>query len=753
MTKGYDTSRAYLLQIAAFLAIVTVGSESLFALSPNDEFYVDTDLNYDAAILQPDGKIVIAGTFQATVPIVSKIIRLHHNGKLDEDFAEPLSNSQINDLALQPDGKIMVAGNIFADSTSWRHINRLTADGHRDASFTPPPINNRVTHVIVQPDVNIFIGGRFTEVGGEARPGLARLNSDGTLDQDFAPEISSDSNIWLSTLSLQSDGKIIFGGQFSEVSGETISGIARLHTNGELDQSFVAEIDTYEAYATIIQPDGKIVVSYFVGLDPNETESSIARLNSDGSLDQAFSSPIYGTFSRTLSTLALQPDGKILVGDSVTIPGIDGRSHLVRLHTDGSIDNQFFPTQVQFGVHSRSIRDPLIQPDGKIFLGGVYSKVNGHGSESGSNIFARLYPDGTPDWTLLTAVTDVQSSLPRVNAIASDQGNKIYMGGNFDWVHQVGEPHWHGEQLRNLARLSPNGELDDSFTPESNPSVVFSSAVQPDIGTILGRQNAISRLTDEGINDPGFADWGTNGAVRALVLQADGKILTAGAFTEISSPNDQAFPRNRLIRLDNNGNLDNSFLFTGPNGPNDSVFSMALQPDGKILVAGAFTAFNGNSTPSYIVRLNPDGAVDTGFNPPALNNGVYALTIQGDGKIVIGGAFTTIDTFTSQRRIARLNPNGSIDTSFMSGLVTNPGMNATVRALALQADGKIWAAGDFTSITVGVGTETTTRIVRLHPSGALDKAFPEGANGRVNALALQTDGKLLVGCEFSALAN
>ena len=126
---------------------------------------------------------------------------------------------------------------------------------------------------------------------------------------------------------------------------------------------------------------------------------------------------------------------------------------------------------------------------------------------------------------------------------------------------------------------------------------------------------------------------------------------------------------------------------------------------------------------------------------------VYALAVQADGKILVGGDFTTLGGggtgTTTRNRIGRLNPDGTLDTSF------DPGANSTVLALAVQADGKILVGGFFTTLGGG-GTGTTTRnnIGRLNPDGTLDTSFDPGANGNVNALAVQADGKILVGGQF-----
>ena len=156
-------------------------------------------------------------------------------------------------------------------------------------------------------------------------------------------------------------------------------------------------------------------------------------------------------------------------------------------------------------------------------------------------------------------------------------------------------------------------------------------------------------------------------------------------------------PRNRIGRLNADGSLDASF---NP-GANGAVFAMAVQPDGKILVGGVFTTLGGGgtgtTTRNRIGRLNADGSLDTGFNPGA-NGTVCALAVQPDGKILVGGGFTTLrrrDRHDDAQHIGRLNADGSLDTSF------NPGANDDVYAVAVQPDGKILVGGDFTTLGGG----------------------------------------------------
>ena len=176
-------------------------------------------------------------------------------------------------------------------------------------------------------------------------------------------------------------------------------------------------------------------------------------------------------------------------------------------------------------------------------------------------------------------------------------------------------------------------------------------------------------------------------------------------------------------------------------GANGTVNIALAQPDGKVLVGGGFTTLGGQVR-NYLGRLNADGTVDTAFNPGA-DAPVSCLAVQADGKILVGGSFTTL---AGQARgyLGRLNADGSLDTAF------NPTANGLVSSLALQPDGKILVLGAFTTL----GGQSRRYLGRLHADGPLDVSFNEAwPNGDVQALALQPDGKILVGGNFTWLGN
>jgi uncharacterized delta-60 repeat protein len=317
-------------------------------------------------------------------------------------------------------------------------------------------------------------------------------------------------------------------------------------------------------------------------------------------------------------------------------------------------------------------------------------------------------------------------------AIQAD--GKVLVGGNFTMLG--------GQSRTNIGRLNADGTLDTSFNPGAN-NYVASLAVQTDgkilVGgafSMLGNQSRsyIGRFNADGLVDTTF-NPGANGPVYSLVLQADNKILVAGHFGTLGGQNHTLIGR---LNADGTGDADFNPAINVSTIDN-AVYAVAMQADGKILLGGYFIL--GGQNPSYIGRLNADGTLDTSFNPGA-NNTVFSLVVQPDGKILVGGYFTTLSG-QSCSGLGRLNASGTLDTSFYSSV------NYFVESLGLQTDGKILVAGYFTTL----GGQSRTNIGRLYANGALDTSFNPGANGRVLALAVQADGKVLLGGQFTNLGG
>jgi uncharacterized delta-60 repeat protein len=522
---------------------------------------------------------------------------------------------------------------------------------------------------------------------------------------------------------LQPDGKVLIGGEFFLYNGIERVYIARLNPDGSLDTSFdpSGTISGF-VYSIAVQGDGKVLIGGSFG---------ITRLNANGSQDTSFNPGGTGANSNVQS-LAIQTDGKILIGGFFTsYNGVD-RNGIARLNADGSLDTSFDPgTGAEGQVYSLAL-----QPDGKVFIGGFFTSFNG----VARNYIARLNTNGSLD-TSFDPGTGADNGI--VTMFRQSDG-KLLIGGAFS--------SYNGTERRSIARLNANGSLDTSFNPASDIIDIKAVATQPDgkvliAGSIFSveseERNGIARLNADGSLDTSFNPGaGTRKSffsgispVFALALRADGKIVIGGEFTSYNG-----FDRQRITRINPEGSLDNSF---NPGaGANGTVQTIAQQTDGKILIGGDFTSYNGVPQ-NGIARLNADGNLDNSFDPGTGATSVQALAVQPDGKILIGGAFSDYNGIP-RNRIARLNADGSLDSSFDPGL----GVFGTPYTIALQVDGKILIGGDFFDYN-GI---SRNRIARINANGSLDTSFDPGtgADGFISNLAIQSDGKILIGGSFNS---
>jgi uncharacterized delta-60 repeat protein len=393
-----------------------------------------------------------------------------------------------------------------------------------------------------------------------------------------------------------------------------------------------------------------------------------------------------------------------------------GWGHLATAAQPGSLDTTFDPGS---GVDpSESVFAIAWQPDGKILIGGDFSSFNGTSRKGIARVLSGGGLDGSFDPG--TGTDDL------VNAIGL-QGANVIIGGYFGLVNGVTQNY--------IARLQSGGALDAPYhagTGADGP--VLAIAVASDGKAVVGglfteiggaSRNNIARLHPNGTNDfsfdPGTGVTGEISAnVNTLVLQNDGKVVLGGAFSQVNGVG-----RTNLARLQANGNLDltfNTVVGTAGAGLLAGVYTVAVQTDGKIVLGGDFTSINGTPR-TNLARVTSLGVLDPGFNvgiPP--NAAVNSVAVQSNGKIIIGGFFTQVSG-TNRAYVARLNVDGSLDGSFDSG----QGADDAVYVTALQPDGQVLIGGLFGSY----GGTSRRGIARLHGDAVLSPPqllFPTWSN-------------------------
>lgn len=685
-----------------------------------------------AIVVQADGRIILGGQIlHYNDTNTGQLTRIQADGSVDRSFGIAPTYQDVRSVVLQSDGKVLVGG-FFA-----LRIARLLADGAADTGFdVGTGADGIVNSVLVQTNGKIIIAGGFTSYNGTPRNRVARLNADGSVDASFNPGSAADGTVI--TAALQADGKLIIAGNFTSYAGVARNRIARLHSDGSLDLSFdPASGPNDHVSQLLVQPDGKVLLAGTFTTFDGAPAAQLTRLHSNGVRDGSFSTGSGfggpGGATAAVRALALLPNGKLMVGGYFNSYNGSVAEGLARLNTNGTFDTGF---TTEPGVNG-SLSAMHVFADGRILLGGGFS---GYGGRPCRGI-VRIQANGALD----PSFNPSGGANAQVGNVVRQPDGKVLIVGAFSGYANA--------MAHRMARLLPNGEVDASFNAGTGPNGEVHSCIRMPDGkwTIVGAfteyngvpRRQIARLHADGSLDLSF-DAGTAGGgatavhIARVAALENGKLIVAGNFRNFADA-----PHQFMVRLHADGALDTDFRTMA--GFNNPVSAMAVQPDGKIFIGGAFTPSGSVVIPTRLARLNADGSLDPTFNTGTGANGIVQHAIlQADGRILIAGAFNSING-TARQRIARLNGDGSLDTDFDPGAGPEQG---EVRTMVQQPDGMVLIGGTFTAYA-GVAR---ARIARLNTDGSLDMDFDpgEGARGAVQAIALQPDGKLLIGGAFTS---
>ena len=775
--------------------------------------------------VQPDGNIVVAGS-ASQLQRFFVLWRLEGDGSVDAVFTNnvnfnPTFSGSIYSLALQPDGKILLGGSFTVGKPAvGTSLARFNADGTLDTNFVAGA-NGIIYSLAVQPDGAILVGGSFTTLNGQAHTRLGRFNSDDTLDTNF----NAAANSTVQSLLVQPDGKILAGGLFTTLNGQALNRLGRLNPDGTLDPSFNPNANS-SIYSLALQTDGKVLVAGSFTTLGGLIRNRLGRLNGDGTLDLTFNPGASGT----VDALAVQGDGAILAGGSFATLGGVARTNIGRLiNTDpatqsltsdgssitwlrGGASPEVWRTTfeastngvdwVSLGAGSRiaggwqltGLSLPAIRNfRARGFLtGGEYngsawfvesiigtpvlvtqpaSRTNNAGTTAtffvsaagtapltyqwfkgavplsdGGNILGSgastltlsnvLGGDAGPYSVVINnssgSVTSLVATLsvlePIITLQPTNQSADAGQSANFT-VAAIGSAPFTYQWRRNGTNISAPNSSTLTLANVSGADLGTYSVL---VSTPYGSAASSNATLAVNFAVPDSLSVNAGGNVRAMAVQADGKILIGGSFTNLAGQ-----PRNFIGRLNPDGSLDPDF---NP-GADNIVNCFAVQPDGKILVGGYFQNLSGQIR-TCIARLYADSTLDTNFAPSVSLGGtpfVNALAVQPDGKILVGGQLGLLDGQFIPN-LGRLNPDGSVDSSF-SCPINSPG----VLSLALQSDGRIMAGGWFCN--------NWCYLDRLNTNGAVDTTFNTAPSSVIDAIIIQPDGKILVGGEFVSLLS
>jgi len=350
--------------------------------------------------------------------------------------------------------------------------------GALDPTFKSP--GGVVFSLALKPDGKLFIAGSSGNYAGVDRSKIALLEPDGTANAGFVP-VPTETNNAIAATALLPDGRIAIGGNFNSAN---MVRIARLGTDGKRDGTFnVGGKGSEGAVSALLrQPDGKIIVSGYL-TRYNETPcGKITRISEDGTVDAGFAPGLgAGPSNSIVRALALQPDGKILVGGVFQTFDSKSRKNIARLNANGSLDESFNPGE------TGEVNSIVVQADGKVLVAGGFTKWNGLAANG--NYLVRLGTDGALDSTFKAPFAVEEGVLAGITTLALQNDGKIIAGGSFGNANLTGR--------KNLARFNADGSLDSGYTPpEKETSFIGISVLllQPDGKLLVGGDGGVIRL-------------------------------------------------------------------------------------------------------------------------------------------------------------------------------------------------------------------------------------------------------------------
>ena len=567
----------------------------------NSDGTIDNSFNYSGS-----GSVEIF-TLQNNKPIIvlnqmgqDIVSRLNTDGSVDSSFTRIVSNYYIRVVKTAPDSKILVLSD--------QNLRRFNENGTSDDGFQTNTTGGEGRFVYIGSDGRITYA---TRSNGITTGQIRRILTNGTPDPTFTTYTRNDSFIPV----MQSDGEIFIGDSDNSISGtDIVNQYTHLFADGTVDSTFnpggigFQTINPGKIGAIIVQPNQKIVMAGKFDTINNVNRSKIARLNTDGTIDNSFQINTSATgnyFSRIseIYTLSAQPNDKIIVTGAFeyVLNGVGGRANIVRLNSDGSIDSTFNLGIIfidYYGASGAGKNKTATQNDGKII---VATSRSSSGGVDSTVIPTRLNPDGSKDTTFNFLGS---SAAAQAHDVAVQPDKKILVSGvSLFFNSQVGF----------ITRLNADGSVDQSFQKNEETSKVIAAFNLLADGKILivkggfpyytSSQATVSRLNADGSTDATFASGtGANGYVNTTLPLSNGQLLIGGKFTTFNGQ-----PRQNLALINADGSLDSAIY-----NVNQEVSSLAVDGSGRILVGGSFTVININNgqnyVRSYVARLTAAAA-------------------------------------------------------------------------------------------------------------------------------------------------
>ncbi len=604
--------------------IVGRGSSGVFSLSLNGA-NVQYGLDTGSGVQTGTGSVALTANKWYLVGFTydGGTVNIYVNGELDSTFSQTGTiQTSVNDIYIGYSGSGLDYFNgdiskvlIYSQSLSPEEMLAnftATVPETADLLLNLDPTNPASGNLGTAAPYNLVNGDQYAYVNGTTWSPTAggSFSLDGTNDSIFGNPITVASgnpwtmSFWVLNPTLLDSGDV-----------ETIFGGPNTSTPGWIYQEISATISVFDIE---IDSSGDIYVGGAFTLYKDTKVYSIIKLKPDGSVDTTFDVGIGFGFSgnqnqASVQDIEISSTGKIYVcGDFNTYKGISCPRGIIRLNTDGSVDNTF-NAGAGFNSSAFSVRE---DSNGDIYVGGYFSAFKG---VSNNNKIIKIDSAGSKITAFNNATgfrfgTDTSTSFGVTSIALSPDQTQIYCGGTFTTYKTV--------STVRMARLNTSdGSLDNTF----DMSVGFDSTVS------------------------------------FIAPVSTGEIYVGGAFL-----NALGVSANRIFKLNNNGTQDTSFVFG--TGFSSTVDAIKIDPStNKIYIGGNFTTYNG-STAGRIIRLNTNGTVDTAFSTSSGFNSstIYNIEIDSNGDLYVGGTFQSYKGVNNSRIIKILSSNAAKDSSFVN---------------------------------------------------------------------------------------
>lgn len=596
----------------------------------------------------PGGKVLVYGAEVINSRWVGyKTTRLNADGSIDDSFS-PTSDVP---LAVYPSGKILVGRRTDPNTTAYL-ISRLNAGGTPDESFTPVTVDYDLIKITWGAAGKFYVTGRFRQVTGAMRNGIARLNADGTVDETFTSPFSTDATI--NGVAEAADGKVfVVGGALGQGTGR--NEVARLDEHGALDATFTVTGTSFPSYPMGVFPnaDGSVVIA---------RGTALTRLSATGAYDASFAPSPVGS---VISYGDRQPDGRFYYITSST-----GRE-LRRLNADGTPDESFTPLVTPLGSNY-PVNLPAVLDDGTLLVGAVTPE-----RLAANNALTRVSVSGAIDESFNPRF----SRIGLMSAFARQADGRYVIAGKWSRLNGVATA-----GALTLARVLADGSTDSSFTATLPENASISQIIALADGKILvfgtfGQNNVfthVRRFLPTGAEDPSFTPIAWAHSVASVDLL--GRIYLIG------------YPSASLVRYLADGALDASFQYNSVGG---AISAVTVAPTGRVWIVQAGTS---------LVRLTATGAVDAGTTPLSLSTPVGVVALP-DGSAFVAERLTAGVNQLAYLRVRRVAVDGSVMFTYTTD-VTNSNQVGDEQRLSV-----LGALYDLIR-TTGV-TETSSVTMRL----------------------------------------